>query len=320
MIRIILIVLISFASLVPYLVIFNRWLNVGNDLAGWISMILGWVITPVLLLHFWKGKSYPEELPERVVINDSEVIRDFGEDIIEKNNWASREVRSSMKESEVATLRKVLKAAPSQTKKVSQGAVNALVLWAAFSLVLIIIWLVIAKIFSWVATIDIGLQSQYSFNIIVLIVLSAASYAIFSSIKWVRDWPEYYPRLDQDIENRIINDKRFTVIEVKVFEEPEHGGRMHMLLMDDGRVYSIYDYESVIERIGPEEEIAFLKPRKELRILSAPLSGYIFSQEFSGEALAIPIPIELTVPPSQWPEDDSWCDIAWSDLEKTLCS
>jgi len=68
MLRIITIVLISFASLVPYLVIFNRWLDVGNDLAGWISVALGWIVTPILLLHFWKVKPSPEVMP--VDIND----------------------------------------------------------------------------------------------------------------------------------------------------------------------------------------------------------------------------------------------------------
>jgi len=63
MIRILSIVLISFASLVPFLVIFNRWLDVGNDLAGWISMGLGWVVTPIILLHFWKVKPSPEVIP-----------------------------------------------------------------------------------------------------------------------------------------------------------------------------------------------------------------------------------------------------------------
>lgn len=68
MIRIISIALISFASLVPYLVIFNKWLDVGNDLAGWISMVLGWIFTPILLLNLWKVKPNPEAIP--VDIND----------------------------------------------------------------------------------------------------------------------------------------------------------------------------------------------------------------------------------------------------------
>jgi uncharacterized protein YegJ (DUF2314 family) len=74
MIRIISIVLISFASLVPYLMIFNRWLEVGNGLAGWISMILGWIVTPILLLQLWKVKPSPEVIPVNI---DDPIIQEL---------------------------------------------------------------------------------------------------------------------------------------------------------------------------------------------------------------------------------------------------
>ena len=57
MIRIILITLISFSSVVPYLVVFNRWLDIGNDLVGYVSIFLAWIITQLLLLELWRGKS-----------------------------------------------------------------------------------------------------------------------------------------------------------------------------------------------------------------------------------------------------------------------
>ncbi len=55
--------LVSLGSLIPFLMIFNRWLNVGNDLAGWLAMFFAWIVTPVLLLHFWKVKPDPAVIP-----------------------------------------------------------------------------------------------------------------------------------------------------------------------------------------------------------------------------------------------------------------
>jgi uncharacterized protein YegJ (DUF2314 family) len=54
--------------------IFNRWLEVGNGLAGWISMILGWIVTPILLLQLWKVKPSPEVIPVNI---DDPIIQEL---------------------------------------------------------------------------------------------------------------------------------------------------------------------------------------------------------------------------------------------------
>lgn len=62
MIRILTITIISFASVVPFLAIFHRFLGIDDDTAGYISFALAWVITPIVLLSIWKAKPRLEVL------------------------------------------------------------------------------------------------------------------------------------------------------------------------------------------------------------------------------------------------------------------
>lgn len=54
MFRLLVITLLSFIAIVPFLVLFNRILDVGNDLAGYLSFFFAWIVTPIFLLNIWK--------------------------------------------------------------------------------------------------------------------------------------------------------------------------------------------------------------------------------------------------------------------------
>ena len=56
MFRLLAITILSFIAILPFLVLFNRILDVGNDLAGYLSFLFAWIITPLFLLKYWKGK------------------------------------------------------------------------------------------------------------------------------------------------------------------------------------------------------------------------------------------------------------------------
>jgi len=208
---------------------------------------------------------------------------------------------------------------PGVSRKFREGAENALVMWAAFSLLLIIIWLFIAWVARSFASIEVGFQSTYAFIILATIVCLCGIYAIWSSVKWVRDWPDHYPGIEQDIANRVVEDQEFHVKEIKLFEEPEHGGLIHFLRMENEDVLVLYDHASVEPRTGENSENSPLQPRRQLRIVSAPISGYFIDQYFSGESIDIPEPLIIAAKPEKWPEDESWCDISWDNLEKHLC-
>jgi hypothetical protein len=89
--------------------------------------------------------------------------------------------------------------------------------------------------------------------------------------------------------------------------------------MDDNRVLALYDHESVeLEMEGKNPLASSFKPCRELHIVRAPNTEYFVKQEFYGEALPLSEPIALTAPPDQWPEQESWCDIPWDELETGL--
>lgn len=63
MLRIITITLLSFAALVPFLVIFHRLAGLEDDVAGYLSMFFAWFMTPLILLRVWRPKPGIEALP-----------------------------------------------------------------------------------------------------------------------------------------------------------------------------------------------------------------------------------------------------------------
>jgi len=68
MLKLLVITFISFGSVVPFLVIFHRFLQLEDDVAGYISFFLGWIVLPIFLLRVWKLPPNLEALP--VDIND----------------------------------------------------------------------------------------------------------------------------------------------------------------------------------------------------------------------------------------------------------
>ncbi|TCK02586.1 DUF2314 domain-containing protein [Marinobacterium mangrovicola] len=63
MFRLLAITFISFCSVVPFLMVFHRFLELDDDVAGYISFFLAWIITPAILLRIWKVPPYFEALP-----------------------------------------------------------------------------------------------------------------------------------------------------------------------------------------------------------------------------------------------------------------
>lgn len=63
MFRILIVIIVSFSSVVGYLIIFHRWMGLNDDWAGYISLPLAWVVTPIILLTLWKEKPDPYVIP-----------------------------------------------------------------------------------------------------------------------------------------------------------------------------------------------------------------------------------------------------------------
>jgi hypothetical protein len=208
-----------------------------------------------------------------------------------------------MTDKEQQFLADLLQRSPSNVKRWMEGAQNALVLWAAGLLGLVLLWLLLAWLIKLIVHVDFGLKSQYAIWIVSFFAAICGTYAIYSSVKWVKGWPDPRPALRLDIDERKVIDERYRVTAAKRFQEPEHGGLIYFLRMDDDRVLVLYDYESVEREMDGKDALSStFKPRSELHIVRAPNTKYFIEQEFSGEALPLSEPLELAVPPDQWPE------------------
>lgn len=57
--RLLVIALLALVSLIPLLMVSTNVCGLNNDAGAVVSVILGWILLPVILLHVWKGKPNP---------------------------------------------------------------------------------------------------------------------------------------------------------------------------------------------------------------------------------------------------------------------
>ena len=213
----------------------------------------------------------------------------------------------------------LLKKAPSNFKRWMRGAQNAFVLWAVSLLGMVLVWLFLAWLGQLAVNIDFGIKSHYAIWVVIFFAPLCGFYASYSSFIWVKAWPDDRKALRQDIGGGKVIDERYKVTDVMRFQEPEHGGLIYFLRLDDDRLLVLYDHESMeLEMDGKGALASSFKPCRDLHITRAPNTGYFLNQEFSGEQVPLLDPIDLTVSPDHWPEPESWCQIPWSELKSRL--
>jgi hypothetical protein len=223
-------------------------------------------------------------------------------------------------EAELASLRNILQTAATTGMRLRQGAENALVLWAASLLGLMILWLGSAwlsrKLFN---VADFGLHSAAGVWIFGLGAAVCAVYALISSIRWIRAWEDCRPLLKADIDTGQVHEEHYAFTSAKRFQEPEHGGLMYFLRTTEDKVLALFDYES--QDLGVQEDDPFKSsfvPMSDLIMIKAPKAGFVLGTTFSGIPLEAGDPIELCVEPKHWPESESYVSIPWSELEARL--
>lgn len=213
----------------------------------------------------------------------------------------------------------LLENSPSDFQRLKEICQNFLVIWAASLLGLVLVWVVLIWLVNFVVAFDYGFKSDHSSKILIFLSLITGLYSLFSTIKWAKNWTDHRPALRSDVEGGLVVDNTYEVSEVKRFQEQEHGGLIYFLRMNDNKVLTLYDYESVeLQMEGNNPLQSNFKPCNKLRIVEAPKTGYFISQEFSGEELLLSEPIDLLSSPDKWPEGESWCNIPWNELESRL--
>lgn len=75
MLRLLTTIILSFISIVPYVIFFIRVLNVENDTAWWLSVFFGWIVTPFIILRYWRTAAYDTEahdVMDELILDDQE--------------------------------------------------------------------------------------------------------------------------------------------------------------------------------------------------------------------------------------------------------
>jgi hypothetical protein len=216
-------------------------------------------------------------------------------------------------------LQRMLRDAPTKLHRWKEGAENALVLWAASMLALVLAWLTLAWLARKLFQFDMGSRSPAALWVIGIGVALCALGAFVSSVRWIRGWSDHRPLLQDDLAGGRVIEERFVFTAVKRSQEPEHGGLMYFLRSDDGHVLTLFDHESQDLGAGGKDPLTSkFEPRTELTLVRAPHAGFVVEQCFSGNALDAGPPLDLAVEPHQWPEPETYCNIPWDELEARL--
>lgn len=231
----------------------------------------------------------------------------------------SHVVRRPATEAEHAALKKMLANAAKTSRRWKQGIENALVLWAASLLGLVVIWLAFAWLGRKLFEVEFGLHSSAMVWVLGVATPLCAAYAALSSVRWIRGWTDYCPLLRADIEGAQVLEEHYVFTEATRFQEPEHGGLIYFLRTAEDKVLALFDYESQeLGTRGGDPLKSSFRPKAKLVMIRAPKAAFVISKVFSGEALEVGDPIDLAVAPKEWPKSESYCNIPWAELEARL--
>lgn len=230
-------------------------------------------------------------------------------------------IKRQATDAETQFLKNLLKAHPTAARRWKEGAENALVTSAAALLALVLVWLGLAWLFRVFFSIEFGMHSNAAIWVVGVGAPICLVYAVLSSIRWVRAWPDSSASVSTDIASDSVDEEHYELTAAKSFEDPEHGGLIYFLRTSDDKVLTLYDYEGL--ELGAQNEESSkrsLVPRSTLVMVRAPHSGFVISKTFSGSALECGRSLELSADPKDWPESDVYCDIPWSELEPRLAA
>ena len=219
----------------------------------------------------------------------------------------------AMSEDERAFLQKLLRDAPLRWKS---GLGNAIVLWATSLLIVVLGWSAVAWLGRVAFELDLGWRTSAGQWVLVAGAAACAGYAIYSTIRWLRSSRDYRLLARLDLADGTVFEERLTFVDVRPFQEPEHGGLIYFLRATDDRVFVVYDHESQDLGVEGKDPLSSpLRPRSELLIVRAPNTRLVITKTFAGHELAMAPIRELAAPPREWPETDEFCSVPWSDLE-----
>jgi hypothetical protein len=229
----------------------------------------------------------------------------------------ARIVEREMSAEERQLLGGLWQSAPGLADRLRRGVINALLLWLVSTLVLLLMWRVLA----WGAREIFRSEIAVTDTIDASIALACATFAVLSTLRWVRGWPNRRPLLQADLDAGRVAEEHYRFVSAKRFQEPEHGGLVYFLHTHDGRVMVFFDHESQDRGTQGQDPLgSSFKPHTELLMVRALHSRWVFDKRFSGEPLEAGEPAVLTLDPKHWPDSEEYCELPWEELDVRLSS
>lgn len=215
-------------------------------------------------------------------------------------------------------LQEVLEKLPDKNTRCREAVENAIVMFFAILLGLLLVWLFISWVVNAVFATNIGFKSDFVLPVVGMLMLVSFIFSVKSTLKWMKSWVNLKPKIVEDLKSNQTQEQNLTIIDAKRFEEPEHGGLIYFLKVK-GKLdsYVIYDNES--QNLGAQGKEPFdskFRVKRHLKIVTAPISQWIIESRFSGQEITIDETAEIWIHPKNWAEPDSWCNIPWDELER----
>ncbi len=224
-------------------------------------------------------------------------------------------------ESERAFLENLVSGLPTGRRRAKEAVENFFVILAIGTLLGLLIWGAIAWLIQKVIGAEIGWFSEYAFPVAPAIVIASAIWAMVSTWNWMKAWPDHRERVHDDLEAGLVTEDVHTVVEAKCLQEQEYGSLLYFLKTSDERVLVLYDRESMELSMLNEDPLgSSFEPQSTIRIVKGPNSGFTISMTFSGDAIDIHGPIDMTASPREWPDDEKFYPFRWEEIEERLCA
>jgi hypothetical protein len=219
-----------------------------------------------------------------------------------------------MTHEERARLGEFLASSPSRLVPV---AASFLLTWALCSIGSLIAWTIATVIARMLFGARIGWNTPAGPWIAGGGALLGAIVAAVTTARWLRRWKDARPGILADLAGGVVTVEGLSFTDARRFQESEHGGLLYFLRAVDDRVFAMFDHDSQDLAIeGKDPLTSPFRPGRELLLVRAPASGFVFSRTFSGLPLEAGRPTELTASPRDWPESDEFCTAAWDELDR----
>jgi len=142
----------------------------------------------------------------------------------------------------------------------------------------------------------------------------ALAYGVWYRTRVRTDGQTLLDQIQAELDHNEVEEEVVTVDAVKCFQEPEHFGLIYLLRLTDGRIRVCYDYDSFeYEGYGESIQTGFVIPHSFSMVHFKFVDAIRY--EFGQTEIPKPTPKPINLDPEDWPEDETWLDISWGEID-----